>query len=68
MWMKSIIFNIVVIVLLLGLGAVGLFAVQPGLTLVTLCGMPIATMALGWSIGRAGLHVSVGTSGRDFMG
>lgn len=63
--MKAIVFNFVMIVGLLGVGALGLFATQPGLTLVALCGLPLATLALGWSIGRAGLRVSVGT-GRDY--
>jgi hypothetical protein len=57
--MKGIAFNVFVIVALVVLGALGLFGLQPGLTLAALCGLPLATMALGWSIGRAGLRVSV---------
>jgi hypothetical protein len=61
--MKGIGFNLFVIIALVIIGGLGLFGLQPGLTLVALCALPIATMMLGWSIGRAGLRVSV--SSRD---
>lgn len=61
--MKRIGFNVFVIVALIVMGGLGLFGLQPGLTLVALCALPIATMALGWSIGRAGLRVSVSSNG-----
>lgn len=63
--MKGIAFNVFIIVALIILGGLGLFGLQPGLTLAALCGLPLATMALGWNIGRAGLRVSV-TSGHEF--
>jgi hypothetical protein len=61
--LKAIVLSIVFIVLLVVVGGVGLFALQPGLTLVALCGLPLATMGLGFSMGRARLRVSISSDG-----
>ena len=63
--MKAIAFSFGFIIFLIVVGVLGLMAVQPGLTLAALCGMPLATMGLGWSMGRARLRVSV-SSGDGF--
>ena len=63
--MKSIVLSVVLMVLLIGLGLLGLFAAQPGLTLAAICALPLATGGLGFAMGRAGLRV-VTTSGESF--
>ncbi len=63
--MRGIWFNVFVIVAIVVMGGLGLFGLQPGLTLVALCALPIATLALGWSVGRAGLRISV-SDNREF--
>jgi hypothetical protein len=61
--MKAISFSFVFIILLIVAGLLGLVGLQPGLTLVALCALPLATMGLGWSLGRARVRLTVSSDG-----